>query len=157
MTDILTPVQLERFWAKVNKTDSCWEWTAAKDPCGYGKLTIERKTVSAHRLSYALAGNELGDLAIDHICHRRNCVNPGHLRLVTHKQNSENRSGAFANSRSGVRGVYWSKAANKWAAKVCHQGKPYYLGTFVKLEDAESAAIAKRNELFTHNNLDRAA
>lgn len=34
------PTIEERFWDKVNKTDSCWDWTASVDRFGYGKLTI---------------------------------------------------------------------------------------------------------------------
>ena len=36
-----------------------------------------------------------------------------------------------------------------------HDGRRYYVGRFDTLAAAEVAAIAKRNELFTHNELDR--
>ena len=157
----MSPASLEdRFWAKVEKTESCWEWTGAKVSAGYGCFRIngrrpDGRTVTSHRLAWELInGPILNGLHLDHICHTKACVRPDHMRLVTHKQNHEHLTGAHVDSKSGVRGVYWSKATNKWAAKVVHY-KPHYLGVFEDIKDAEAAAIAKRNELFTHNNLDR--
>lgn len=94
---------------------------------------------------------------IDHMCHVRECVNPSHLRACTRKQNLENRAGADRDSKSGVRGVHWRKDIRKWNAKVRHNSRDYYVGVFQSLEEAEAAVIAKRNELFTHNDTDRAA
>ena len=33
----------ERFWKKVNKTDSCWEWKASIRGKGYGAFCIKKK------------------------------------------------------------------------------------------------------------------
>ncbi len=42
----------------------------------------------AHRVSYELHKGPIPDgLFIDHICRTRCCVNPNHLRAVTHAQN----------------------------------------------------------------------
>jgi hypothetical protein len=79
------------------------------------------------------------------------------MREATHKQNSENLSGPTERSTSGVRGVTWHKRGKKWAGYVVHARKTHYVGLFVNIEDAERAVIAKRNELFTHNDLDRVA
>ena len=38
-----------------------------------------------------------------------------------------------------------------------HRGVHHYLGLFPTLEQAEAAVVAKRNELFTHNDMDRTA
>jgi hypothetical protein len=67
----------------------------------------------------------------------------------------ENRAGANANSKSGVRGVRWDKRAKKWRAEVKHDKRTYYLGVFMDIDDAASAVVAKRNEFFTHNDADR--
>jgi hypothetical protein len=94
------------------------------------------------------------DLNLDH--HRncpKNCVNPEHLRPVTQKQNVENRPGLAANNTSGVTGVYWHR--NRWMAEVKHNGSKHYVGRFTDIAEAEAAVIAKRNELFTHNDIDR--
>lgn len=36
----LTSAQLESFWSKVNKTDSCWLWTGATRLFRYGSFRI---------------------------------------------------------------------------------------------------------------------
>lgn len=148
----------ERFWAKVDKTDGCWNWTAAKAH-GYGRFNIAlRTTIAAHRFSYELENGPIAQgLVLDHTCHNKACVNPSHLRVATNKQNIENRVGADSNSSSGVRGVYWNRRARKYQTTIGHNGKTHYAGMYDNLADAEAAAIAKRNELFTHNDIDRTA
>lgn len=148
-----------RFWSKVNKTETCWLWTGALTPKGYGNFSVGRGTTKrAHWWSYGLANGPLpkGKL-VDHRCHVKHCVNPSHLRPVTNKQNLENRVGAASNSKSGVRGVCWYAARNKWLAYVTHHSKRIHVGYFIDLADAEQAVIAKRLELFTHNEVDRLA
>jgi hypothetical protein len=146
----------ERFWAKVNKGGGCWTWTAAKNPDGYGRFCVDYKMEYAHRVSYALTHGTVGEgMDVDHTCYNKSCVNPAHLRAATRKQNTENREGAQSNSRSGVRGVSWSKVGKKWRASVKHNGEAIHLGLHVNIADAEAAVIAKRLELFTHNDMDR--
>ena len=141
-----------RFWSKVNKTDTCWLWTAALTSQGYGHFTQRSKYVAAHRFSYTLEHGPIAQgVEIDHKCHVKNCVRPEHLREATRKQNRENLSAAYKNSQSGVRGVSWHKANGKWATHVKHNGKSHYAGCYDRIEDAEAAVIAKRQELFTHN------
>jgi len=84
---------MERFWSKVEKTDSCWLWIAARDrKAGYGTIGYQGKVVKAHRLAYEmLVGPIPSDREIDHLCRVRNCVNPEHLELVTHAENMRRR------------------------------------------------------------------
>lgn len=155
----------QRFWAHVDKNGPlhpilgrCWLWTAYKDRDGYGQFSVGGRHVAVHRYSYELAtGQRLGNLEIDHRCHMSACVNPQHLRPATRKQQGENRAGADRDSRSGVRGVHWSKSKNRWVAKVKHHGKIIHVGYFDDLAEAEAAVIAKRNALFTFNDVDREA
>ena len=148
----------ERFFSKVHKTSQCWEWQAYKDRNGYGVFGLDRKVRKAHRVSYEFANGPVpAGMPIDHICHNPGCVNPEHLRKVTTKQNAEHRRGAQSNSKSGVRGVSWDKTNRKWQAQVKHEGRVMKVGRYCDLAEAEAAVIAKRNELFTHNDLDRVA
>jgi hypothetical protein len=80
----------ERFWAHVEKTDSCWNWTGAVDSNhGYGRIRIDGQRWRAHRLSWTLLAGPIPEgLVIDHICRNRRCVNPEHLRTVTAAVNS---------------------------------------------------------------------
>jgi len=90
--DGLKPRQLETFWSKVTKTQSCWLWLGYVDKDGYGshytRVNGPTKNYRAHKLSYVLNVGEVPDgLVLDHICRVRNCVNPDHLRVVTNRVN----------------------------------------------------------------------
>lgn len=155
----------DRFWAKVDKIGPvhpqlgtrCWIWTAARSSRGYGQIRFGGKLVYAHRYSYELATGMFWPMVseVDHRCHNPACVNPQHLRSASHKANLEHRRGANRNSSSGVRGVYWHKAANRWTAETKHNCHKIYLGLFDTIAEADAAIIAKRCELFTHNDADR--
>lgn len=144
----------DRFWAKVDKSGDCWLWTGNRDRGGYGRFKMAERYVGAHRHVLILAGVDIGGMEVDHLCFNRACVNPDHLRVVTHKQNMENRAGANPNSKTGIRGVSWHIRMFRWCAVVKHNGRPYSK-YFTDIADAEAWVIAKRLELFTHNDADR--
>ena len=82
----------ERFFAKVNKTKTCWLWigsqVSGRSPEPYGQFWLDNKTQLAHRVSYKLFVGEIPlGKTIDHICRRPLCVNPEHLRPLTVKEN----------------------------------------------------------------------
>ena len=156
----VTPLA-DRFWAKVEKTEGCWLWTAAKLPTGYGKIGVGGKSggwALAHRVAFELSVGPIPEgMTVDHLCHQRSCVRPTHLQVVPHQKNAENRAGAASHSKTGVRGVSVCSKSGRFVVQVSVAGKPYRGGRFDTLEEAEAAAIALRNQVMTNNLADRAA
>lgn len=144
----------ERFWEKVQRSETCWLWTDDRSRDGYGRFRLDGKKHLAHRLSYTWAHGDIPEgIEIDHICSNKGCVNPSHLRAVNKFLNAQNRAGANKNSSSGVRGVYPSRG--RWRAVVTINRKPHQIGYFDRLEDAASAVSAWRREHMTHSEMDR--
>lgn len=142
--------------------DKCWIWTGGTNGNGYGVyFTISDAIPEApsyvHRIAYWFAHGPIPEgMEIDHRCHVLLCVNPKHLRETTIKQNRENRKGADSDSRIGIRGVTaWKE--NRFKAQVVHNKRTIHCGIFDTAEEAGRAALAKRLELFTHNDVDRRA
>lgn len=80
----------ERFCRKIKVTESgCWEWQGAKHhQNGYGQFWYRGRAHQAHRISYALfVGGIPEGMTVDHKCVNKICVNPDHLRLMTHEEN----------------------------------------------------------------------
>lgn len=80
----------ERFWARVERGDGCWEWPAQSCfDSGYGRFTIQTRNVRAHRVSYVWEYGDIPDgLQLDHLCRNRRCVRPDHMEAVTSRTNT---------------------------------------------------------------------
>lgn len=80
-----------RFLAKINKTETCWLWTASKDGKGYARFSTggrKGKSHSAHRTAYELWVGQIPDnLVVRHKCKNKDCVNPEHLETGTQVDN----------------------------------------------------------------------
>jgi hypothetical protein len=83
----------ECFWSRVDKTPGfgpngdCWRYTGGLCS-GYGHITIQKKTVKAHRFSYELHCGPIPEgMVICHKCDTPACVNPDNLFIGTPRQN----------------------------------------------------------------------
>jgi len=79
----------EKFWTKVEKTDSCWLWTASLTTNGYGQFHrpgCRNGNVRAHKFLWeSIYGSTPKGLELHHECENKRCVNPDHLKLVTRR------------------------------------------------------------------------
>ena len=101
--NILKPHAVQTFYKYIKIVGDCHLWQGQITDKGYGRFDIYLKgnnhsvAVRPHRFAYALkhgfdalpAGSDgKGErMVINHLCHNRSCVNPGHLEPVTHKEN----------------------------------------------------------------------
>lgn len=69
---------------ELNEVTGCWIWTGYTNKDGYARLDSE----NAHRVFYREFVGEIEEgHDIDHLCKRRNCVNPAHLESVPEAEN----------------------------------------------------------------------
>lgn len=95
---------------------------------------------------HRLLTNAPKGMHVDHINHDTLDNRKSNLRVVTRSQNLQNRAGATRTSKSGVRGVTWHKASNRWAAKIRVNGVDRHIGLFRSLADAAVAVEQARKE-----------
>ena len=142
----------DRFWNKVDKTDTCWLWTAALR-VGYGGFWDGNRHTYAHRYAWELLRGPIpAGYTIDHDnpdfgCGVPLCVNPAHLDCVPHKTNIQRRRNTNSNNKSGTRNIRWR--TGKWVVQVGHLGVSHYGGRFDDLAEAERAAAALREKVFS--------
>lgn len=122
----------DRFWDKVEKTESCWLWKGTQNNYGYGQFWDGEKRVSAHRYSYELMAGVIKDCVL-HKCDVPLCVRPDHLFDGTRHDNMKDMIQKGRAKHPSMRGV-WTKLDPKhhkeikqlWPALTLHEiGKKF--------------------------------
>ena len=123
------------------------------DKYGYKRVNLYDKnrkilTKRTHRLVIeAFKENVENKLCVDHIDNNRENNNICNLRYATHQENTRN-SKIRKNSTSGIKGITYHKASNKWQARITIDGLEIHLGLFGNIEDAKLARVNKVKQVF---------
>lgn len=100
---------LERFWAKVEITPTCWLWRGAVSGDGYGRAWVGRgragSAAPAHQVAYELMIGEPFPEGMDghHVCEVRRCIRPDAQHVVP-REPVVHRGVIWAQRRQQVRG-----------------------------------------------------
>ncbi len=101
----------------------------------------------AHRLIWLLVYG-YWPKEIDHINRDKSDNRLENLRECDRSQNNGNIKQARSDSKTGVRGVCWSKAKKKYKAEICFRGKKKHLGYFRELDEAKLARLGAEKKIF---------
>lgn len=123
---------LERRWSRVVNRNTSYAMSGAPRP---------------HALLHRFILNPPDHMQVDHVNHNGLDCRKANLRLCTHAENMRNRRGAKRTSASGVRGVYWVDAKNRWRGEVIVNKKRYRTSYFSDIRDAAVAVEELRQKL----------
>ena len=122
---------------------------------GYRLIRLDAVEYLAHRLAWLYYYGSEAEGEIDHINHIRDDNRISNLRVTTRDENQRNKKLA-SNNKSGVVGVRYNAANNRWRADIRVNGKKIDLGSFIDKEDAVLArSVANVKYGFHKNHGDR--
>ena len=122
-------------WARrvrIDPESGCHLWTGVPNQRGYAQTTIGTdRMVLVHRVALvAVLGRDImAGMEVDHTCRTRHCVNPKHLREVTHHENTLYASEAVTHCKNGhefnEKNTHWqySKATGQRTIRGCRPCK----------------------------------
>lgn len=90
-----------------------------------------RKILRLHRLVMGATAGQI----VDHVNRDKLDCRKSNLRFANNSTNGMNRS-VQANSKSGIKGVSWSKQKNKWRITCSVMGRQHHLGYAKNIDEA---------------------
>jgi len=123
---------------------------------GYRHGLVLRKSYRAHRVIWAMHYGEWPKDQIDHINGDRSDNRIANLRGVSNTENQKN-AAIRRNNTSGVTGVSWDRATEKWVANITVDRLGVKLGYFSDFDAAVASRKLAEAEYGFHANHGRAA
>ena len=133
-------------WKVKTKTSNKGDIAGNANWRGYVSIWINGTQYYAHRLAWALQNGAWPINDIDHINENKSDNRILNLRIASRSENMFNR-GRNKNNTSGVKGVSFCKATNKWRAQITVDRKGVNIGRFDTQEEAANAYISKAREV----------
>lgn len=136
----------ERFLEKVDKTDSCWNWTAATVKSGYGWFWFSSEVgyLSSHIASWRIFHDEKPEEWVLHTCDNKRCVNPDHLYLGDRLQNCKD---------ARDRGQYAKAASSPFRIARVHHTENRRRGACHHMRTLTDAQIKEIQERYTRGGI----
>ncbi len=141
----------QRFWCLVDRKldNDCWNWTGCCKSDGYGKISINKKSIIAHRYSWNI---HFGRIPKDkpcvlHHCDNPKCVNPKHLFLGTMKDNSDDMIIKKRDRKASGENHYQSKLTWDQVRQIRD-----LKSKFLQIEIAKMFNVSKSLISYIHNN-----
>lgn len=113
--------------------------------CGYRVGRVHGIRYKAHRVAWLLSYGQWPADCIDHINGDRSDNRIANLRDVSKATNARNAK-RRVNCTSGVTGVHWNQARQKWRAIIHYNKRCIHLGLFDTIEEATAARQAANDE-----------
>jgi len=132
--------------ALVDDEDYAWlnnfKWYANKLPCTYYAARAKPKRMGTEQM-HRIILNAPSNLQVDHVDGNGLNNQRNNLRLVTPRENTQNRHYKMT---SNYPGVSFKKQANKWVAQIQIKNKKIHLGYFDTEEEAHSKYMEACND-----------
>lgn len=115
------------------------EVAGSTNKLGYRIIKIDGRDYKAHRIIWKMHFGDIHeDKFIDHVNGDPSDNRLRNLRLAFNGENQRNRA-APSNNTSGFKGVSFHRTANKFIARIRHNGKLMHLGYFATPESAHAS------------------
>lgn len=128
------------YWKKSPaRNTKAWTVAGTKKP-DYWVIRFQNSEYQAHRIFWYLHYKEdPAENLVDHIDGNKYNNKISNLRLVNHAQNQMNQTKAKSTNKTGVLGVCWDKAAQRYKAFITVDKKKKHIGHYKTLEEAAVA------------------